>query len=235
MRKAETTRGLAWLFLIAIAGTAACKKKPGTSEPALPETTTVNTPDLKMRISPNIMAVEIGHLAKGEQVKIIQRSAEMVPIGKLNAHWYKVTSKTGLTGWVYGAHLAVETGEGEPEMLDEKAELRLRTVLPGRWDAALINGTLTTTFVTILSNGTIEFGENRVVKQKGQYQLVFEGPLAKFQVTGLKKPMMTDLQAKIIGDVMIFSAMMGGEEYRLNMAEKTPGIIPPSKPAAASP
>ena len=69
-----------------------------------------------MRIAPNTTAVEIARLTRGEQVKIVQRSVEPVQIGKFNAHWYKVTNSSGLTGWVYGAHLAVESDEGDARL-----------------------------------------------------------------------------------------------------------------------
>ncbi|MCS6972839.1 MAG: SH3 domain-containing protein, partial [Leptospiraceae bacterium] len=90
---------------------AACRKgtEVVTDDTAqLPATTIVTTPDLRVRIAPNTTAVEIGRLTRGEEVRVVQRSAEKVPIGKHNTYWYKVTASNGLTGWVYGAHLALE-------------------------------------------------------------------------------------------------------------------------------
>src|SRR5262245_23209656 len=105
----QAQRGFARAAVIAVAIGAliACNKKAETKEAPMPATTTVTSADLKMRIAPNTTAVEIGRLTRGEQVKIVQRSADSVQIGTLNAYWYKVTSNSGLTGWVYGAHLAV--------------------------------------------------------------------------------------------------------------------------------
>ena len=222
MRKAL----LGSLFLYSFLFSAACKKKAtGVAEAPLPATTTVSSPDLKMRISPNTTAAEIGRLTRGETVKIVQRSADSVQVGKLNAHWYKVTNSAGLTGWVYGAHLAVESNDGDAKGAIEQAEKKLKTALLGRWDAAKITGALTAYFVTLMPDGQIEFGNNRKGLQYGKYEITFVDGAAVVNVSEIQKPMMTDLKAKMVGETLVFTASLNGGEYKLNLSEKDPELF----------
>lgn len=213
-------------LLTLVLSAAACKKAAeGAASGAVPASTTVTSPDLKMRIAPNTTAVEIARLTRGEQVKIVQRSVEPVQIGKFNAHWYKVTNSSGLTGWVYGAHLAVESDEGDAKAAAEQAEKKLRTAMLGRWEAAKITGALTANFVTLMQDGQIEFGSNRKATQYGKYTIAMADGYAVVQVTEVPKPMMTDLKAKMVGETLVFTAMMNGTEYKLNLAEKDPELF----------
>lgn len=223
MRKAQF--GILILFFITIAA-AACKKTTSAGEAEkLPASTTVTSPDLKMRIAPNTTAVEIARLTRGEQVKIVQRSADTVQVGKFNAHWYKVTNASGLTGWVYGAHLAVESDEGDAKAAAELAEKKLKGALIGRWDAAKITGALTAYFVTLMPDGQIEFGANRKGTQYGKYTIELADGGALVRVTEIEKPMMTDLKAKLVGETLVFTASMNNAEYKLNLAEKDPELF----------
>jgi SH3-like domain-containing protein len=223
MRKTQ----IVLFVLVVLAYTAsACKKTAeGASSAAIPASTTVTSADLKMRIAPNTTAVEIARLTRGDQVKIVQRSAEPVQIGKFNAHWYKVTNSSGLTGWVYGAHLAVESDEGDAKAAAEQAEKKLRTAMLGRWEAAKITGALTANFVTLMPDGQIEFGSNRKATQYGKYTIAMVDGYAVVQVTEVPKPMMTDLKAKMVGETLVFTALMNGAEYKLNLAEKDPELF----------
>jgi Bacterial SH3 domain len=218
MRKAQRRR-IQLIFLGVFIALSACKKKNDVADAPIPATTTVSAADLKMRIAPNTTAVEIAHLSRGELVKIVQRSADPVQVGKLNAYWYKVTNSTGLTGWVYGAHLAVESDEGEVQGLNDKLEKKLRQVVIGRWEAATVQGALTPNYVTLYPGGTLDFGSNRARTQLGKYEIVFEGPIAKIVILDIKKPMMTDLKAKMIGDTLVFTANMDNEEYKLTLTD----------------
>jgi hypothetical protein len=234
MRKAQRHTGFRLLLLIgALAALIACKKKVDAAAAPLPATTTVSSADLAMRIAPNTTAAEIARLSRGEQVKIVQRSADSVQIGKLNAYWYKVTTSTGLTGWVYGAHLAIESDEGDTQAILEKAEKKLREVLPGRWDAATIQGELTTNFVKLYPDGKMIFGTERSGTQSGKYELLFDGPVAKVVIRDIKKPMMTDIKAKMVGETLVFTAMMGDTEYKLIPGDADMSAI--KKPGQAAP
>ncbi len=219
-----------WAPLLLVASlivAAACNKKGegAASGDAIPATTIVTSADLKMRIAPNTTAVEIARLTRGEQVRIVQRSADSVQVGKLNAHWYKVTNAAGLTGWVYGAHLAVESNDGDAKSAMEQAEKKLKTALLGRWDAAKITGALTAFFVTLTPDGQIEFGNNRKGLQYGKYEIVLADGTAVVNVTEIQKPLMTDLKAKIVGDTLVFTATLNGGEYKLNLSEKDPELF----------
>jgi SH3-like domain-containing protein len=237
MRKAELL--LVYTSFFTALAMSACKDKSGDEkvEAALPSSTTVSAPDLKMRIAPNTTAVEIAHLSRGEQVKIVQRSVDPVHIGKYNAHWYKVTNASGLTGWVYGAHLAVESNEGDVKALMAKTEKKLKEAIYGRWDAATITGALTANFVTFMPDGQIEFGINRKALQYGKYEVEIVDNVAVVKVIDIKKPMFTDMKAKMIGDTLVFSMLMDDKEYKLNLADKDPqffrdqGKKPAPKPA----
>lgn len=216
-----------FLLALSVFAAAACNKKKdaGASGEAIPATTIVTSADLKMRIAPNTTAVEIARLARGEQVRIVQRSADSVQVGKLNAHWYKVTNPAGLTGWVYGAHLAVESNDGDAKGAVEQAEKKLKIALLGRWDAAKITGALTAYFVTLMPDGQIEFGNNRKGLQYGKYEIAFVDGAAVVNVTEIQKPLMTDIKAKMVGDTLVFTATLNGGEYKLNLSEKDPELF----------
>ena len=204
----------------------ACKKKAGDAvEAPLPATTTVSSPELKMRISPNTTAVEIARLTRGETVKIVQRSADSVQVGKLNAYWYKVTNSSGLTGWVYGAHLAVEADEGDVKAASEEADKKLKESLLGRWDVSKITGELTQQFVTLKPDGQIEFGANRKGLQYGKYTIELKDGGAFIVVSDIKKPTLTDLKAKMVGATLVFTGVMNDTEYKLTLAEKDPEMF----------
>lgn|GEM_PF-1648013 len=224
-------------FLIySIVFSAACKKKPtDAAEAPLPATTTVSSPDLKMRISPNTTAVEIGRLTRGETVKIVQRSADSVQVGNLNAYWYKVTNSSGLTGWVYGAHLAIEADESELKTASEEAEKKLKEAMIGRWNVSTITGELTPDFVFLRSNGQIEFGTNRKGQQFGKYTIEFKDNVAHVIVTDIKKPNMTDLKAKMIGSTLVFTGVMKDTDYKLTFAEESTDSSGGQAPKTAAP
>lgn len=222
MRKAL----LVLIFLYTAFLFAACKKKAGDAAQApLPATTTVASPELKMRISPNTTAVEIARLTRGETVKIVQRSADSVQVGKLNAYWYKVTNASGLTGWVYGAHLAIEADESDVKAASEEAEKKLKEVMRGRWNVSKINGELTPNFVTLKENGQIEFGANRKGQQYGKYTIEIKDGMAHVIVADIKKPMLTDLKAKMVGATLVFTGVMEDSEYKLVFAEESPEMF----------
>lgn len=221
MWKAEW-RNLGLASLALLWAVSACKKPASDAEAPLPSTTTVISPDLKMRIAPNTTAVEIARLTKGEQVKILQRSADSVQVGTLNAYWYKVTNSSGLTGWVYGAHLAIESDPGDVKALADETEKKLKGALLGRWDAAKITGALTANFVTLAPDGQIEFGNNRKGLQYGKYTIEVKDNVATIKVTEIEKPMMEEIKARYVGETLVFTATMNKGEYKLNLSEKDP-------------
>jgi len=203
---------------------AACKKG-GPAADFIPGETVVTSPDLKMRIAPNTTAVEIARLNKGERVKIVQRSVETVQIGKFDAHWYKVTNSAGLTGWTYGAHLAVESDAGDTAQVAAEAEKKLKDAILGRWEAAKITGTLTAHFVTFTSTGDIEFGYARKATGYGKYTTSFADGVLTFQINEVANPPMTEIKAKHVGETLVFTCMMGKGEYKLNLADKNPELF----------
>lgn len=204
----------------------ACKKGSQVAPDApLPATTTVSSPEVKMRISPSTTAVELTRLTRGEQVRIVQRSADAIQIGSMNAYWYKVTSAAGLTGWVYGAHLALESDEGDLKAATEEANKKLKETLMGRWDVTKVTGELTSNFVTLKIDGQIEFGANRKGLQYGKYTVEIKDGIARILVTDIKKPLMTELKAKMVGATLVFTALMGDVEFKLNLSEKDPEMF----------
>lgn len=219
MRKAQFIAAV-----IVLGALFSCKKGAPAAE-AIPAESTVTSPDLKMRIAPNTTAVEIARLSRGETVKIVQRSVETVQIGKFDAHWYKVTNSAGLTGWVYGAHLAVESDAGEAAQIAVELEKKLKDAILGRWDAAKLNGSLTANFVTFTSAGDVEFGYGRKATGYGKYTTAFVDGVLTFQVTELANPPMTDIKAKFVGETLVFTGTLGKGEYKLNLADKNPELF----------
>ncbi|HRP70597.1 MAG TPA: hypothetical protein PLY93_13795, partial [Turneriella sp.] len=158
-------------------------------------------------------------------------SAESVQIGKKQAHWFKITNAAGLTGWAYGAGLAVESDEGNVQDIQAKAEKKLRDAMIGRWEAATIQGALTPNFVALYTDGKIEFGINRSKTQTGKYEIIFDGANAQVIVSDIKNPMMTDIKAKMVGETLVFEAVKDGKDYKLNLADKDPGGLEAEKKA----
>ena len=76
-----------------------------------------------------------------------------------------------------------------------------------------------------MQDGQIEFGSNRKATQYGKYTIAMADGYAVVQVTEVPKPMMTDLKAKMVGETLVFTAMMNGTEYKLNLAEKDPELF----------
>lgn len=239
MRQAQRGITHAVAFAVALSALIACKKKEEKADAPVPATTTVTAADLKLRISPNTTAVELARLTRGEQVKIVQRSADSVQIGKMNAYWYKITTSSGLTGWAYGTGLAVESDEGSDRESDQRAIKKLREVLTGRWEAATVQGALVPNFITLYADGKVAFSTEKGKTQSGKYQLTFDGPTININIVDIKKPMMTDIKAKMIGETLVFTAMMEGTEYKLTLDEKGAGELmadeQPPAPAAPKP
>jgi hypothetical protein len=66
-----------------------------------------------MRIDPMVFAGVITHLKKGEIVEILDRSTTKTWVGKENDFWYKVRTKDGVSGWVFGQTITIYTSKNK--------------------------------------------------------------------------------------------------------------------------
>jgi predicted small secreted protein len=61
--------------------------------------------DSSVRVEPFFFSTPVGLLNKGDQVEIINRSAEKTRIGKVEDYWYQIRLNNGITGWSFGGNL----------------------------------------------------------------------------------------------------------------------------------
>lgn len=212
---------LAWILaIISLPNCGEKEEKP--IQPAEKQTTIVQSNELKIRISPNTQSAEIGKLTRGTEIKILQKSAEPIKIGNLEAHWYQIVSPEGLKGWVYGAYLNVDGKEDNSAVEEEKTEKKMKEMLTGQWYAAGATGTLTNYFVTIFPSGEIEFGTGKKGSQSGKYTTTYSMSKLSILTNEMKKPLMTNLTAELRGETLLFSGKIGEQEYKLHLSEKHP-------------
>ncbi|MBN2659068.1 MAG: SH3 domain-containing protein [Spirochaetales bacterium] len=85
-------------------------------------------------------------LRQGQEIKVIGRSDEVVPVGNLNDYWYHVLTDDGVTGYAYGTTLVVysmnDTGMVIENASDTTDEL-LETFLNSVWRPSYYNDMIT--------------------------------------------------------------------------------------------
>jgi hypothetical protein len=123
----------------------ACSKK--SDKPKLPESNILKHSDFGiiiaaeayLRVAPYVFSSKLYNLYKSDTVKIMDKSAEKVTIGKNTDYWYHVAIDNGMTGWIFGANMSVvsENQEGKVntilEELKGKEIERLYKELVGKW------------------------------------------------------------------------------------------------------
>lgn len=92
-----------------------------------------------LRIDPLVFASKILQLNKGESVEVIERSKEKTWVAKSSHYWYRVRTRAGYSGWVYGENLQILTSRDRDylkkvanEFLADEAA-RIKKELQGKW------------------------------------------------------------------------------------------------------
>jgi hypothetical protein len=66
-------------------------------------------PRVRVRSAGDLQADTLGYLEKGDRVQVLETSAEKMTVGEMTDYWYRVQRLSdGLTGWSYGAYLAMD-------------------------------------------------------------------------------------------------------------------------------
>lgn len=113
-----------------------CKKEPSLSDNTLGIITRGST---AMRIDPMIFSGIITQLPKGESVEVLEKSREKNYVGKSSDYWYKIKSKSGISGWVFGQNIALHTSSSKDAMnkivsdFMESESAQIKKYLAGKW------------------------------------------------------------------------------------------------------
>lgn len=67
----------------------------------------INGNNVNIRLEANIKSSVITKLIVGELVTVIEKSNELYRIGKDEYNWFKIKTKKGITGWIYGKYLTL--------------------------------------------------------------------------------------------------------------------------------
>ncbi len=101
------------LLLMAVAGTACSKNDPGTAGDTYGIVLNGYSP---LKIDPMVFAGTISFLNKGDIVEILERSKEKTWMGKESDYWYRVKTKEGVAGWIFGRAIGIQTSRDKAVM-----------------------------------------------------------------------------------------------------------------------
>ncbi len=112
-----------------------------------------------MRIDPMIFSGIVAELNKGTSVQVLERSREKSWVGKTSGYWYKIVTKEGITGWVFGQNISIHSSKSRDSMnsvisrfMDaERAQVKL--YLMGKWWSTNEFGDFTDHCIEIYESG----------------------------------------------------------------------------------
>jgi hypothetical protein len=134
-----------------------------------------------MRIDPMIFAGIVSELNKGVSVIVLQQSAEKSWVGKTSDYWYRVRTKDGMTGWVFGQNVSIhssKSGESMDSVVSDFMQVetaRVKQYLNGKWWSANEFGDFTDHCLELYESGAyksyLKGNENSPIV--GTYKLDF--------------------------------------------------------------
>lgn len=65
----------------------------------------INNEHVDLRENPNVESSVLKQLNKYDEIAILERSADKEKSGNVKAYWYRIQTKEGSYGWIYGLHL----------------------------------------------------------------------------------------------------------------------------------
>jgi hypothetical protein len=92
-----------------------------------------------MRIDPMIFSGIVAELNKGTSVQVLERSREKSWVGKTSGYWFKVTTKEGITGWVFGRNISIYSSKSKDSMNQiisqfmDGERAQIKQYLAGKW------------------------------------------------------------------------------------------------------
>ncbi|MBP7738066.1 MAG: SH3 domain-containing protein [Spirochaetes bacterium] len=92
-----------------------------------------------MRIDPMIFSGIVTELNKGTSVQVLEKSREQSWVGKTSGYWYKVSTKEGLTGWVFGPNISIYSSKSKDSMnrvvssFMNAEHAQIKQYLMGKW------------------------------------------------------------------------------------------------------
>jgi hypothetical protein len=92
-----------------------------------------------VRIDPMIFSGIVTDLNKGASVQVLERSREKTWVGKASDHWYKVKTKEGITGWVFGQNVSIYSSKSKDSMnkiisqFMDTERAQVKQYLAGKW------------------------------------------------------------------------------------------------------
>ncbi len=97
----------------------------------------------------------IYRLRFGEETKVIERSAEPHDESGLVAHWYRVLTEDGTSGWVFGYYLTVFSDSGDPAPIasEDIQDPVVRALLENVWRPS--------SYAQMIQNNTIDLSRLR--------------------------------------------------------------------------
>lgn len=92
-----------------------------------------------IRIDPMIFSGIVADMNKGTSVQVLERSREKSWVGKTSGYWYKITTKEGLTGWVFGQNISLHSSKSKDSMnriinqFMDSERAQVKQYLTGKW------------------------------------------------------------------------------------------------------
>jgi len=134
-----------------------------------------------MRIDPMIFAGIITELSKGTTVRFLERSSEKTWVGKTHDYWFKVRTKDGISGWVFGQNISIHSSKNDKSMDSVVSDFmqienaRVKQYLMGKWWSTNEFGDFTEHCLELYESGTyksyLKGNENNPII--GTYKLDF--------------------------------------------------------------
>ncbi len=133
-----------------------------------------------MRIDPMIFAGIVSELSKGTTVRVMERSSEKTWVGKTHDYWYKIRTKDGITGWIFGQNISLHSKNDESidSVVSDFMKIenaRVKQYLMGKWWSTNEFGDFTDHCIELYESGTYKSypkgNENKPII--GTYKLDF--------------------------------------------------------------
>ncbi|MCS6984484.1 MAG: SH3 domain-containing protein [Leptospiraceae bacterium] len=207
-------------FLFFLSLLAYCHDEP-TTNPPTPEKARVISNELRVRLTPHVLGAELGRLKKDEEVKVLQISRLKIRLGQDEAHWYKIESKSGLKGWVYGAYLDLE---GKPSLAKDQSD-KISKMLVGRWYIQKEHGALSDRFLSLYLNRQFDCGMGQKLLGRGYYSWenldTGKVEIKLFPEEKSSLPL-SELIAEPRGEILTLKGKWQGQQVYFTLAEKNP-------------
>lgn len=107
---------------------------------------------LPVRERPDSSSTRIYRLREGEVIKILNRTQDVVDQGNLTDYWYRVLTREGTIGWVFGHHLELTGASGRSTRAGtdrDAAEQLLRDISSVSWRPEYFDEMLSSGYVDL--------------------------------------------------------------------------------------